>query len=254
MRKAVVISAAVLVLAGYRAAGDPMRPLLTRENRFPEPLRAEVGVSYAYLEYGDHEEAGHLGDSDRQELAPYVRVALAEGLAAWVRAPYRRWKPDTGTGTDGMGDVTVGIDLRAFGDVFGYPYIVPHASVQFDTGDEAEGLGEGDTVPELGISVGTVVMDRFHFIADGSYRIYEHKENIAMLSASLIWDVDSRLSLLAEVRGTTEEVGQSKGHPGTFLGGLCYRVSDQLEVAFYGGGAKNAPQDVIAETRISWSF
>lgn len=254
MRKTVAISAAVLVLAGYRVAADPMRPVLTRENRFPEPLRAEIGACYTYVEYGDQEEAGRLGDSNRQELMPYARFALADGFAAWVQVPYRWVDPDTGKDDDGIGDVTVGIDFRAFEDVFGYPWIIPHAAVQFDTGDEKKGLGEGDTIPELGVSVGTVVMDRFHFIADASYRIYENKENIAVLSGSLIWDVDSRLSLLAEARGTTEDVGEGENHPGTFLGGICYRVSDQLEVAFYGGGAKNAPQDVIAGTRISWSF
>jgi len=238
----------------WSAWADPMRPLLTLENRFPEALQVEAGTYYTYIEYGDQEEAGRLGDSDRQELRPYLRIGLAEGCAAWVEDPYRWVDPDQGKGDDGIGDVVAGLQVRVFEDVYGYPYIVPHASVQFDTGDEKKGLGEGDTVPELGVSVGTVVQDRFHFIGDASYRIYQDKENIGVFSGTLMWDVDSRLSLLAEARVTTEDVGDSSDHPAIFLGGMSYRVSDQLELAFYGGGGKNSPQDVIAGLRLSCSF
>lgn len=253
--KRLIVAAFVLVsVVSLNSGAEPMRPLFTRENRFPEPLQAEAGAYYTYVEYGDQEEAARLGDANQQEIRPYARVGLADGLAAWVELPYRWVDWDYRDDAEGISDVVLGFDFRAFQDVFGYPYIIPHASLQLDTGDEKKGLGEGDTVPEFGISAGTVVQDRFHFIVDAAYRIYEHKENIGVFSGTLIWDVDRRLSLLAEARGTTEDIGPNENHPGLFLGGICYRVSDMVEVTFYGGGGKHSPEDVIAGVRLSCSF
>jgi len=236
------------------ARGESMRPLLTRENRFPEAGRAEVGMLVQYIEYGDEGEAGRLGDSDEWALTPYVRFAPVEGLALYGRLPYRNINPDNASDENGIGDVSVGFEFRAFEDVFGYPYIIPHAEYQFDTGDDEKGLGVGYSSALLGMSIGTVVQDAFHFIVDGSYRVREQEDNVASISGTIIWDVSEELSLLAEATASDDEIGPKKEHPSFFQGGLCYRAGDNLEINIYGGGGKNDPRDVVTGVKVVYSF
>jgi hypothetical protein len=58
-----------------------------------------------------------------------------------------------------------------------------------------------------------------------------------MLSLSLVWDLSDRFALLTEVRGIEEN--DFGNIPYEFKGGLAYRFTPDVQLAVYGGVAKN---------------
>jgi len=118
----------------------------------PGPFKAEIGAVGQYKSIVDD----HVLSGDGCDLytaAPYIRYGLAENLAVFGDVPFVQNKPSNGDTQQGLGDVEVGAELVVFQDIFGYPFIIPHAEVSFGTGDEDKGLGNGKTLCTVGVSV-----------------------------------------------------------------------------------------------------
>ena len=256
-RKLLWIAVAFVFVAGV-AWADPVRTIFTRENKFPEPLRFEVEL----FGYGtSYDGATSAEDVDMFDFGPEARVGLTDWLAVRGGLPFRSISIGD-LDKRGLGDAYLGADFRFFEDIFEYPWIVPHATVFFPTGDEDKFLGTGKTQARLGVSAGTTVEDVFHFGADVSYVVNgkiddenpDEWEGLFMGSLSLVWDLNERSSILGEVQVNDAPADPEDDY--AFLGhlGLVFRINKNFWLMGYGGGAKRVNQDFYGGGRLVYQF
>lgn len=242
---------AVLVgLASVSMAGAEMqRALLTHENKYPELHQLEIGA------LGSAED---FDSGDVRSVGPFVRFGLLENLTFSATAPYMEISPDFGKDESGIGDTVLGLDLLAYQDIFGYPYVIPHVSVSLDTGDEDKGLGRGDTFTTVGVSIGTVTHEVLHWIADFSYVINggekgSDTDNYYELAGSLIWDVSKRFAVLVE--GMLSEQEEADGDHLNFVqGGFTYKWTDDLVMGAYFGSTTSDDSDSNGRVTVKASY
>jgi hypothetical protein len=248
------VAFAFFVMAAQGALAESQRALFTRENRFPETGKAEVGGFYEYREFEN---------SDQATFRPYGRYTIIDDLTLNANVPYH-WITDDLTDDDesGIGDAVVGIELLAYEDIFDYPWVIPHIDVSMQTGDEDEGLGTGETVSIFGVSVGTTVYDQLHYIADIAYALnggsnQEDPEDIIVFAGSIIWDVSEKFAVLAEIRATDEE-DPDDDIPYTVQGGMAYAFTEDFNLMWYGGGSTEGDsgedEDLTITVKGSYSF
>ena len=253
MMKSIVSVAAVIVFAGALAStAEPMRTLITKENKFPDYHASEVGTKVDFVEFVDNFEQSILNDANQVLVTAYYRYQLAEDLAVRVDVPYGQFDPDVGDSENGFGDVALTAELRAFEDTFTFPYLIPYATYRFDTGERKAGLGDDESSFVVGATIGSTVYDvPWHVAFDVNYEIFEDSSNIAAAGASVVWDVTEQFSVLAEAQITDEELPDPiEEHPITLGGGAVYKLSDTLAVAVHGAGKKNSREDVITSIRL----
>ncbi|HMO50606.1 MAG TPA: transporter [Kiritimatiellia bacterium] len=207
------------------------RTTLTRENKFPSEGNVEAGGFYAHDERMDIE---------RDILGVSARYGLWETVTVGAEVPVVLDSKFNGKSNSGLGDVVLGLDLLAYQDIFRYPFVIPHAEVSLPTGDEDKGLGSGETIINLGISVGTKVFDQLTYVVDASYafngasQFADSDDNQYSLSGSVVWDISDRFAVLAEGR-LYEKLDFMDDNPYEIKGGLVYRLSRNLQLAGYGG-------------------
>jgi len=234
-----------LILAAFTGAvhAQPVRTVLSKDGNIPRPQQTELGVDLRYEEYEFREETA---------IGPYLRYALFKNLAIQAQAPFRTIEPEVGDKESGIGDTTVGFDFLAYQDIFRYPWIMPHASVTLATGDEKKGLGTGETSYTVGAAIGTTVADVLHFVADARYTILKDVDNVPSLGLALIWDLDRKFALVGEMEIYRDR--EADDYPITFLGGMHYKISRNLQFGVYGGSSQNSDRDVLIHGRLSAMF
>ena len=254
-----LVLVAISLFVGSIAFAEPQRAFFVKENRMPGPSKAEVGVIGQYVEVPDDYVVTGNG-YDFYRAAPYVRYGLAENLAVYGEVPYVQKSPSYGDTDQGLGDVVAGAELVAFQDLFSYPFIIPHVEMSFDTGDEDKGLGNGQTLFTAGVSVGTVVMDMFHYIVDARCTFNEtandgsgEEKNIATFAGAFIWDLNETFSLIAEAKASNDKDPEGD-IPMYFQGGFSMQATENVYVTILGGGAKNTDADVLVSGKVSYSF
>ena len=219
----------------------PMRTLLTRENKFPELGHAEIGGYVAHDELDDSDQ-----NSDRDSLGVYGRYSFWENVTFEAGVPVVS-SDFSGDDEIGIGDIDLKLDLIAFQDIFRYPFIIPHIEVTLPTGDEDDGLGTGEAVTTLGISVGTKVYDQLTYVADISYAFNGAKtegdddENTTMGSLSIVWDITDRFALITE--GRIYEENNFGNMPYQYEGGMAYRFTRDVQLAGYAGRYHDETED-----------
>jgi hypothetical protein len=229
---------------------EPIRTTLTKENKFPGKYHLEVGGLFDYVEYDS-------SGLERQDISPYARFGLAEHVALFGVVPFRSVEDDMpDIDESGLGDVRVGIEFRAFEDIFTYPWIIPHASVTLDTGDEDDGLGQGDTSYQIGLALGTTVYDVLHYALDLRYEFLDEEigEDIASGALSLVWDLDDRFALIFEAQLSDEDDGMGNDNPVIYLGGFHYVIAEDLTFGVEMGTASDSDIDVVAAGRVTYTF
>jgi len=230
----------------------PMRTLLTRENKYPEVGQFEVG---GYFKHNETE------NNDSDSLGAYGRIGV------WDNVTFEAGVPVTdsdfnGESNTGLGDVELKLDLLAFQDIFRFPFIIPHIDVSLPTGEEDEGLGSGETIFAPGISIGTKVYDCLTYVVDFTYAFDGANDNYAddnvyYVSGSIVWDISDRFAVLVE--GRIYEENDFEENPYTFHGGMAYRVTEDVQIAGYGGqyNSESDAEDTefdLATIRVSVQF
>ena len=260
-RMGLVMGAVSLMAAAAMAESEFSRTLFCRENRLPDLGRWELGVFSQYQQYD--ESAGVSGlDWKRKDftVSPYARYGLYENLTAFANLPFGTVDSDRVGDHTGIRDISLGLELLAYEYTFGYPYVLPYVEVILATGDEDDKLGNGKTDAAFGAATGTTVYDIYHYVLDARYNVNhknsgdEDEDGMFTLAAAFIWDLSERFSLMAEAKGTSEDIAGESGLPLYFRGGMFYKVSDQLNLSWYGGGAVNAEEEGMGAIKIGYLF
>lgn len=250
MFKKILLASSLVVALGSLAQAEIARALLTKENKFPETGQLEIGSIYSHSEFD-------LSDSELSSLRPYARYGLVENVTFQADVPYLWTDSELGGEEEGIGDVGLELDLVAYKDIFDYPYVIPHIDLTLETGDEDKGLTAGETIWDLGVSIGTVTYDVLHWVVDFAYVLnggqeVEDRENVFKVSGSLIWDLNERFSVLIE--GLVLDENSANDRPYYFQGGMAYKATENLQVSFYGGGWSQTDEDVVTTAKVGYQF
>lgn len=250
------------VAALVTAESEYSRTLFSRENRLPEAGKLELGVFSQYTRYD--ESVGVPGLNLKRKdytVSPYARYGLREDLAVFAHIPFAHVDSDSlPKSHTGIKDISVGLELLAYEYTFGYPYVLPYVEIFFPTGDEDDLMGNGKTDAAIGVSVGTTVYDVYHYVLDACYNVNQKesgtdkKNGVFSLSAAFIWDLSEKFSVMAEARGTTEDILGESAVPVYFRGGMYYRMTDKLALSWYGGTSINAPEDGMGAFQVGYMF
>ena len=243
------------LFVGITAYAEPMRPLLNKENRFPEQGKADINFRVDFVETDDSDGAG---STNYVSYIPKLRWRPTEALNVYGTVPFVTSDPDDGDDESGIGDIRVGMEFRAWEDIFGYPWVMPHIEYVSKTGDEDKGLGRDDDSVILGLAIGSVVEDMLHFIADGRYEVYSNSDNIWSIGGAIIWDISEKFSVLGEFRTSSKDVGDDDDddddHPTLWLGGLSYKVSEYFTWTVRGGGGANSQVDSMVSVELNYAL
>jgi hypothetical protein len=225
---------------------DVQRPQYTVENRLPKIGKLETGaqVSYQEIDYG-------RGQVDALSAGPYVRFGVLDNLTATARLPFVNEDSSVG-GTDfGTGSLGLGLQLRAYENILGYPYVIPHVEIQIDTSSDDFVSPEGQTISTVGISIGTVVDDNVTFVADVSYVDNQDTDSGVQASLSVLWALSNQFSWITEARVADIEDGENDT-PGSVLGGFSYAWTRKLFTTFHAGTGIDSSVDVIAAAKVAY--
>ncbi|MDZ4199412.1 MAG: transporter [Kiritimatiellia bacterium] len=246
MRKGII--AALLIGTVSFVQADPTRTYWTHENRLPEARQLEVGV---VLDYQEED----ISDSDKVwAVTPQFRYGLTRDLSLSVAVPVLQREPAVGDSVSGLGDVRVGLTLRAWEDIFGFPYLIPYVEAELPTGDEKKELGSEDGVVTAGIAIGTTVYDVLHYALDIGYRFEAEEENVVLIRGALIYDLSKKTSVLVEgeYRGKLDGEVEARKR---VLAGFTYRPARNWIVGLYGGGQVTGDSDdVVGAMKVSYTF
>ncbi len=256
MIKRGILMAALSVAFALPGSAETIRTLLTKENRFPELHRAEVGALVEFIEFTDNSENTLVNDADLNSITAFARYMAAEDFALTLSLPYGKLDPDFADSETGIGDVAVGFELRAFEHFFRFPYVIPHAELRFDTGEPDAALGDDQSSVLLGVTIGSQVYDEpIHLNFDFSYEVFDDSENVFIGAVSLVWDITEQFALLVEASLSDEEPPLGKvEHPQRYGAAMAYKPSDDVTISIHGGGAKNAQEDVLTALRVAWQL
>lgn len=248
------------------AQSESVRTLFTRENRFPELGKFEVG---SYFDYRRLDEyfinqidskcyQGHYVDKEAKRsdttVTPYARYGVYDNLTLYSRVPIDFVSSDVKGNTAGLNDIAVGMELLAYEYTYKYPWVVPYIEVTLPTGDDKNHMGLGKVDPIFGLAVGTTTFDKYHWALDGRYDANVTSDGRFEGAASFIWDLSEQFSFLAEAKVTEKSPGSTKDVPVYFNGGFAYKPTEQLSVNLYGGSSVNAEENGRGSVKVAYSF
>jgi len=248
-------AAVVVLFAVVGAQGEQIRTTLTKENKFPELRRPELGFLFRFEELEDESEGVSGNDTNLFAYVPFVRYRVFEPLTVFATVPFVTMEPDRGSTEGGLGDITLGLEWLAWQDVFDYPWIIPHVEWVIPSGDDDDGLGQGENSFILGLALGSTAYEVLHFQVDVRYEIFQDDDNIASLAGSIIWDLSERFAIFGEAKLADEEDEvDDNERPATFLGGVSFKPTDKLTITASGGAVKNSRRDAILIVRTSYDI
>jgi len=239
------------VAATLTAHAEPMRTFYTRENRQPELHQLETGVAFEYRE------ATTLYDKDEfSTTLATLRYGLAQELTLNVGLPYVTRAPEIGDSVDGFGDIRVGLTLRAWEDIFGFPYMLPYGEAAFPVEDEVKRLGESKPWFVVGVAIGTTVHDKLHYALDAGYKILPDESNVASFKGALIYDLSKKTSILVEGEYGDKRDNELRDRQ-VVMAGFTYKPTRNWIVGFFGGGQVNdnkGSDDSVVAVKVGYTF
>ncbi|MFO1491859.1 MAG: transporter [Kiritimatiellia bacterium] len=252
VRKLLLFAAAGIlpVLAG----ADTQRTTYGFENRFPGEGRLEMGGEINFQEIEVYNDGVIFQDYRRTSFGAYGRYGIWENLNASATLPFVESDPDPGGSETGLGDIQLGLQLKAYEDIFEYPFVIPHLSVSLPTGEEDSGTGNGESILTYGLSVGTVTWDWMTWILDASYEAHGEIDDVVGGSLSLIADVSKRFSVIGEIRVTDEPSSESDDYSADALAGISYDWSKRFTTVFSAGGALDNGDDFLSVIRAGYTW
>lgn len=263
MTKQLILTTAA-VMAAMICRGEAQRTVRSLENKFPTQGQLELGVNFRSYQFDDE------GDSSLNSVGAVARYGLLKNLTAYIEAPAAVFKTDIGDDGEGVGDLRGGLQLKAYEDVFEYPWIVPHFDFTVSTGNDDEGLGTGEGSYAFGISIGSRMYDTYGFVLDGTHVLnggYQTgsmaTEDATVLSLSITADVSEQLAFVVEgslvlVDDDDDDEDffsdESSDDPVYVGAGMVYRWSERLTIGGNIGSWSDAQFDTELSVRAGYDF
>ncbi len=248
------------------AESESVRTLYTRENRFPDLGKIELGTYVTYQQLDEYfinqvdakcYKNYYVPDGSKRSdtvVTPYLRYGLFENLTVYSRVPIDFVSSDVKGSKTGFNDIALGMELLAYEYTYKYPWVVPYIEVTLPTGDDNNHMGLGKVDPIFGVAVGTTTFDKYHWTLDGRYDANVTKDGRFEGAASLVWDLSDQFSVLAEAKIMEKSPGSTKDVPVYFNGGFAYKPVDQLSVNLYAGTAVNSEENGHGSVKIAYNF
>lgn len=268
-KQGLLITAMLTIATGGWAQSESMRPLFTRENRFPEQFKAEVGTYVNYRQDDEYfvsqiDSKSYKGVAVSKNaapklttttVAPYVKYGAYENLTLYSTVPYSFNNSDAkNETTSGFNDLAVGLELLAYEYTYKYPWIIPYIEVTIPTGDDEEHRGRGEVDPIFGAAIGTTTFDKYTWVLDGRYDANVFDDGRFEGAVAFVWELSRKFSILAEVKVTEKAKGSTDDVPVYFNGGMCYRPIEPLSINLYGGSSANAEEEGHGTLKLAYSF
>lgn len=250
---------ALFAITASTCLAQPIRPLMSRENRLPKQGRLEIGTLLNYAEFDEHSRLLWWRELKRHEgtIEVRARYGLLDNLSAYAALPYGFIDSDfLDRKHDGIRDVRAGLELLAYEHAYEYPYVLPYWEIRFPTGNDDKLLGTGDFAGTFGTAIGTTVHDVYHYVLDGSFdysRTGNGSEGLFGVAAAFIWDLSDRFSVLVEGK-VTEKPHGNDGVPVYFKGGMCYEATENLSIYWYGGSTVNTDENGSGSLKVTYRF
>lgn len=227
---------------------DSQRTLFTIENQFPRWEQFEVGAYYQGSQADNDSFSPDVATS-----AVFMRYGIMENLAVKVDVPYLSKEFPNNQDESGLGDITVGFQLKTYEDIFGYPYFIPHISFSLPTGDEDKGLGADGSTIIAGIAYGSTINDWIDWVLDLSYKINPDFDDQMLLANSYVWNISEEFAVVTEVL-YEEAILDGTDSKVLITAGFSYDWTESLQLDIHVGGGLTGPEDVIGQARVSYSF
>lgn len=267
MKKAgLFIALFALTASPLLAESESVRPLYTRENRFPDLGKFELGSYVGYQQLDEYFinqidpkcYQGYYVDKKARRsettITPYARYGVYDNLTLYSRVPIDFASSDVKGIKTGLNDIAVGLELLAYEYTYKYPWVVPYIEVTFPTGDDKNHMGLGKVDPIFGVAVGTTTFNKYHWILDGRYDANVINDGRFEGAASFIWDLSDQFSVLAEAKIMEKSPGSTKDLPAYFNGGFAYKPTEQMSVNLYAGASVNAEENGHGSVKIAYNF
>ena len=227
---------------------DANRTFFTQENQFPRWEQLEVGVDFNRTETDND-----FIETETSSTSLYLRYGLLDDLAVQANIPFNTYDADGSDSEAGLGDVSVELQLRAYEDIFGYPYFIPYFQIYFPTGSESKNLGSGDVTLQGGLAFGSKINDWISWSFDFGYRSNNDEDNQVIVGHSYVWEISEQFGLLTEV--LYEQAVDSSSDDNVLLGGgFTYDWTPDLQMDIFVAGGMEGTTDVEANARVSYSF
>jgi len=248
MRRLWMGAMALAVAGSVAATAEPMRTLFVQEDKVPEPGALEFGGLFLYQEITD--DASHLSEASYTEFGPYARYGLTKDFSLNLAVPFVRSAMANGDNV-GIGDLELGADLVGYENAIGYPYVMPYARIALPTGDDAKGLGTGETQARFGVSIGTTVDDDWDFIADLGYVGRSETANSLRLGGAIVYSFSKKFSVHLE--GIYDIADDEELEDiGVIMGGMVYRPAEFWMIGLYGGVETGAvDENVVVAAKLA---
>jgi len=228
---------------------------LTYDNYFPEMNNFEFNTTVNFSDFNDETEGAGNQGVNRFFLTPQGRFNWDNRLTFDASLPVGWADPESGGTQTGFGDARFGAVLKAYENIFDNTYVLPHAHLNLNTGEDEEYLGTGETTTTLGVSIGHKMYDTVQVIGDVSYDLRSDTENAFIMAASGVYSVSDRFSLVAEANFSDEDLETSgNGHPARFVGGFHYQWSESVHFTAHAGGGKNTREDAYGVFKVAYVF
>ena len=249
-----ILPLALLGLLPAFANAETQRTTYSFENRFPAQGRVEAGAEIKFQEIEVYNDGVIFQDYRRTSYGAYGRYGLLDNLTASALVPFVDSDPDPGSSEAGLGDLQLGLQLKAYEDIFTYPFVIPHINVSLPTGEEDSGTGDGEAILSYGIAFGTVTWDWMTWILDGTYEAHEEIDDVLGASLSLIAEASRQFSFIGEIRVTDEPSTLDADYSADVLGGLSFKWSKHFTTVFSVGGAVDDGEDFQSVIRAGYAW
>lgn len=249
MVKSLLTGVGVAAGMAVSVQASPIQTLLNNDGQVPRHMEWEAGVVGTYHET-ENTDFWTVRDERNTDASAYARWSYDKlTLSAYV--PYVQHEIQDGSSEAGLGDITAGVDFRAYEDIFGYPFFQPYFRLTLPTGDDEKGLGAGKTGTAAGIVLADTSLDDYHFSADIGYD-FRDGENRFAVGAAVVWDMNKTSSLIGEFRhwAKTDELKEAT----LFVGGLSTKLTKNWLFVMYAGREISGESDVLVGGRLAYTF
>lgn len=237
MKRILVTLAILLVASGFAFAGFE-RPLHYQlDVNSPAAMNIEAGLAADYINIDSN--------VDAWVLDLYAKYGIMDNWEVGLNVPYLNISPDVGDSQSGIGDMNIWTKYRFLGEDKNCCGLAAGVNVKLATGDDAKGLGTGET-DWMPFIMGTFkASDQVVLGAKVGYDIIGEPEGVSVDDewVGTIWGgfmVKPNLGIVAELKGNTQE-GKD---PLALDAGVTYGISENVGFTAGGGvGLNDAAPD-----------